>query len=82
MAGTLYLGCFQVNKVRPHTELHRGAQSQSIAPPCFEASTSLLEVASLSVLSRLVDTVIVSDHLDFLPQVTHSGTPVAWLLVT
>lgn len=32
VAGALYLGCFQVNEDRAHTELHRGSQSQSIVP--------------------------------------------------
>lgn len=73
----LYLGCFRVGKVRPHPDLHRGSQSQSIVPPCFAVGVSLLELGSLSVLNSISRYIIVVGHLDFLSQVTYPGTPVA-----
>lgn len=73
----LYLGCFRVGKVRPHPELHRGSQSQSIVPPCFAVGVSLLVLGSLSVLNNISRYIIVVGHLDFLPRVTYPGTPVA-----
>lgn len=71
----LYLGRFQMGKIRPHTELHRGSQSQSIVPAVFAVGVSLL--GSLSVLNSIRKYIIVVGPLDFLPQVTHPGTPLA-----
>lgn len=78
----LYLGCFLVGKVRPHPDLQRGSQSQSIVPPCFAVGVSLLELGSLSVLNSTSRYIIVIGDLDFLSGVTYPGTPVAWLLMT
>lgn len=69
----LYLGCFRVDEVRPHPDLHRGSQSQSIVPPCFAVGVSLLELGSLSVLNSISRYIIVVGHLDFLSQVTILG---------